>query len=130
MPWGYYAYIIGDDGHISNRVEVHCDNDEEAKRCAVQLLDGHAIELWQETRKVATFQPGGISQESVRTPKASILAQAADVLRRARKLPIGPARNDLRRLAQGLLKLHRSGMRADVELIQTRRSPADHHSLN
>jgi hypothetical protein len=28
--------------------------------------------------------------------------QAADALRRARKLPVGPARNDLRQLAIGL----------------------------
>ena len=24
---GYYAYIIGDDGHIVNRVDVLCDDD-------------------------------------------------------------------------------------------------------
>jgi hypothetical protein len=57
MPWGYYAYVIGDDGHIRNRIEVRCGNDDEAKRCAEQLVDGYAIELWQETRKVATFKP-------------------------------------------------------------------------
>jgi hypothetical protein len=45
---------------------------------------------------------------SVRADKAPILVQAADVLRRARKLPAGPARNDLRQLAQGLLELHRA----------------------
>ena len=56
-PYGYYAYVIGDDGHVCNRIEVRCDNDDEAKRCAEQLVDGHAIELWQEARKVATFQP-------------------------------------------------------------------------
>lgn len=43
--WGYSAYVIGDDGHVQNRVEVHCDDDEEAKRCAEQLVDGHAIEM-------------------------------------------------------------------------------------
>jgi hypothetical protein len=34
--------------------------------------------------------------------------QAADALRRARKLPVGPDRNDLRQLAVGLLWLHRN----------------------
>ncbi|MGE9008173.1 hypothetical protein ACO2JO_06300 [Leptospira interrogans] len=58
--WGYYAYVIGEDGHIQKRVVVHCDNDEEAMRRAEQLVDGHAIELWQEARKVATFQPKGL----------------------------------------------------------------------
>jgi hypothetical protein len=38
--------------------------------------------------------------------------QAADALRRARRLPIGAGRNDLRQLAMGLLWLHRNGMRA------------------
>jgi hypothetical protein len=38
--------------------------------------------------------------------------QAADALRRARRLPVGPSRNDLRQLATGLLWLHRSGMQA------------------
>lgn len=38
--------------------------------------------------------------------------QAADALRRARRLPVGSARNDLRQLAMGLLWLHRHGMDA------------------
>jgi hypothetical protein len=38
--------------------------------------------------------------------------QAADALRRARTLPIGADRNDLRQLAMGLLWLHRNGMDA------------------
>ena len=54
----------------------------------------------------------------VRTPKIPIMVQVADILRRARKLPPGPARNDLRQLAQGLLKLHRAGIRASVQIIE------------
>ena len=38
--------------------------------------------------------------------------QAADALRRARRLPVGAARNDLRQLAMGLLWLHGNGMDA------------------
>jgi len=46
-------------------------------------------------------------------PKLSALEkQAADALRRARRLPIGADRNDLRQLAMGLLWLHRNGMAA------------------
>jgi hypothetical protein len=62
MPWGYYAYVIGTDGHVRNRIEVICDNDGEARRCAEQLVDGHAIELWQEARKIATLGPKGASK--------------------------------------------------------------------
>ena len=46
--------------------------------------------------------------------------QAADVLRRARRLPIGADRNDLRQLARGLLWLHRNGMDA----LMKQRSPS------
>ena len=54
----------------------------------------------------------------VRTAKAPIIAQVTDILRRARKLPIGPARNDLRQLARALLRLHRSGIRANIEIVE------------
>jgi hypothetical protein len=48
--------------------------------------------------------------------------QAADALRRARRLPIGADRNDLRQLAMGLLWLHRNGMDA---LMKRRLDVAD-----
>jgi hypothetical protein len=38
--------------------------------------------------------------------------QAVDTFRRARKLPPGSHRNDLRQLAFGLLRLHRVGVAA------------------
>ena len=44
-----------------------------------------------------------------------IRRQAADALRRARRLPIGHARNDLRQLAIGLLWLEKRGFVAIVE---------------
>ena len=50
--------------------------------------------------------------ESNRSP---LELQAADALRRARRLPVGAERNDLRQLATGLLWLHRRGMEALVE---------------
>ena len=40
--------------------------------------------------------------------------QAADALRRARKLPVGHARNDLRQLAVGLLWLYKKNLQATV----------------
>ena len=32
----YYAYRIGEDGHMEHRVELICDSDSEAKRLARQ----------------------------------------------------------------------------------------------
>ena len=54
---GYYAYFTGDDGQITNRVIIIAANDEEAKERAKQLVDGYAVELWQERRRIATFDP-------------------------------------------------------------------------
>ena len=58
--------------------------------------------------------------------RSQIEEQAADVLRRARKLPVGPTRNDLRQLAMGLLWLHRNGMDALVENRIASLRSADH----
>jgi hypothetical protein len=50
-----------------------------------------------------------------RTAVSPIRRHAADALQRARKLPIGHARNDLRQLAMGLLWLEKRGFAATVE---------------
>jgi hypothetical protein len=52
MP-GHYAYLIGVDGHIAKRVGIVCDDDEEAKGLAKQMVDRDAIELWHEARMSA-----------------------------------------------------------------------------
>ena len=54
---GYYVYIIGVDGHIQKRINVLSNSDEEAKTVAEQYVDGHAVELWQQKRKIAEFKP-------------------------------------------------------------------------
>ena len=56
MP-GYYAYLLAPDGHISKRIDLICEDDDVAKSAAKQMVDGHAIELWQEARMIATFEP-------------------------------------------------------------------------
>jgi hypothetical protein len=56
MP-GYYVYIMGEDGHVKGRRSIMCKDDETAKEQARQFVDGHAIELWQEARRIATFAP-------------------------------------------------------------------------
>jgi hypothetical protein len=53
----YEAYMIGPDGHITTRIDLHCANDECAKESAQQVVDGHTVELWQQDRKIATFTP-------------------------------------------------------------------------
>jgi hypothetical protein len=51
----YYAYVIGPDGHIIQRIDLICANDGAARERAKQLVDGHNVELWRLDRKVATF---------------------------------------------------------------------------
>jgi hypothetical protein len=49
--------------------------------------------------------------------KAPLLIQATGVFERARKLPLGPARNDLRQLARGLVNLNRLSVKANVQIV-------------
>ena len=53
---GYRAYILRDDGHVQNRVDLLCEDETEAKRLAQQLVDAHDVELWQLDRKIETFR--------------------------------------------------------------------------
>jgi hypothetical protein len=52
----YCAYIIGPDGHILNRIDLLCENEHEAKECALRLVDGQTVELWQRDRRIAEFK--------------------------------------------------------------------------
>lgn len=52
----YRVFVMGSDGHIIDRIEFLCRNDEEAEEKAKQLMDGRDIELWQRRRKIAEFK--------------------------------------------------------------------------
>ena len=52
---GYHAFVVGPDGHVTNRYDLVCATDAEAIERAKQFVDGHDIELWQQDRKVAWF---------------------------------------------------------------------------
>ena len=57
----YRAYVIGPDGHITDRIDLVCVSEAEAHQWAKQLVDGHAVELWQGDRKIERFEPNGSS---------------------------------------------------------------------
>ena len=42
----YRAYILGSDGHVTDRHEFWAEDDEKTKEHARQYVDGHDIELW------------------------------------------------------------------------------------
>ena len=58
-----------------------------------------------------------------KTAISPIRRQAADALRRARRLPIGHQRNDLRQLAIGLLWLEKRGFVAIPQMDHGAREP-------
>ena len=52
----YRAYLIGRDGHIIQRVDIECDDEETAKVRAKSLVDGHDVELWDGAQLLAEFK--------------------------------------------------------------------------
>ena len=47
----YRAYLIGNDGHIFQAMNLDVPNDAAAIAAALQLVDGHDVELWQAPAK-------------------------------------------------------------------------------
>jgi len=76
----------------------------------INYVADHAAEMGH----AAIDSPRGFGMER---QQSSLERQAADALRCARKLPIGPDRNDLRQLAVGLLWLHRNGCSKDISSL-------------
>jgi hypothetical protein len=46
----YRAYVVGEDGHFTNRRAFISDNDDDATVWARQLVDGCDVELWSGAR--------------------------------------------------------------------------------
>ena len=53
----YRAYLIDADGHIETRVDLDVQSEAAAREKAKQLVDGHAVELWDGATKIARFEP-------------------------------------------------------------------------
>lgn len=67
---------------------------------------------------VGRHHPGDVGSRHEARPDAEdspLRRQLPDALRRARKLPIGHERNDLRQLAMGLLWLERKGLQPMIQ---------------
>ena len=52
----YRAFVIGADGHIRDRFEFWAEDDDAAKEQARQLVDGHDVELWHQTERIAQLK--------------------------------------------------------------------------
>jgi len=53
----YRAYVIGPNGHITNRIDLRCYNEKEARRLAKIAVDDHPVELWETDRFIERFEP-------------------------------------------------------------------------
>ncbi len=49
----YHAYLLDAQGKILKPLIIEASNDSEAIKQAKQYVDGHAVELWERSRKVA-----------------------------------------------------------------------------
>jgi hypothetical protein len=57
MP-AYRVYTVDKYGHISGPADIiDAADDEAARQEAKRMLDGHAIEIWDGTRRIAKFDP-------------------------------------------------------------------------
>lgn len=54
----YRAYVLGPDGHIQERIDLVCADDDAAKERAKALVDGHDVELWQLDASSPISKPG------------------------------------------------------------------------
>jgi hypothetical protein len=52
----YRVYVLEGDGHVMQRLDLVCPDDEAAKVRTKQLVDGHDVELWQLDHHIATFK--------------------------------------------------------------------------
>jgi len=52
----YRVFVLGSDGHVRFRHDMRGATEEEAKKRAKQLMDGHDVERWHLERKIETFR--------------------------------------------------------------------------
>jgi predicted dinucleotide-binding enzyme len=52
----YRVFKIGLDGHVFDRVDLTCSDDDDAKKQAMALVEDHDIELWQLDKRIATYK--------------------------------------------------------------------------
>jgi hypothetical protein len=57
MPY-YRAYIIGQDGHVIEAINLDRADDAAAVESAKQIVNGHDVEVWQQDRMVTRLVTG------------------------------------------------------------------------
>jgi len=57
----YRLYFIGPSGRFAGVQELDCPDDEAAIETARRYVDGRAMELWEQARKVRAFETADAS---------------------------------------------------------------------
>ena len=65
MAVEYRAYAIGPDNRIVSRFDLLCEDDDDAKERARQLVEGQTIELWRGATLLARFEPSHYGPPSI-----------------------------------------------------------------
>ena len=52
----YQVLIVGEDGHVTKRIDLYCSTDAVAKEWANVFLDKYDVEVWHHNTKIAVFK--------------------------------------------------------------------------
>jgi hypothetical protein len=55
----YQAYVVSENGRITQRFDLRCEDDQGAIQQASSLTTSGEIELWQNERLIAGFPASG-----------------------------------------------------------------------
>jgi|GEM_PF-895648 len=88
----YRAYFLDETGHIANRIDLECPDDETAKERAKSLPREHGLELWLFDRCIAVFKPDG--HDPQRDAKLEKLLKDAEDCTLLSKLAADPAKRE------------------------------------
>ena len=61
----YKVYVLRDDDHVINRVDLFCGGVEQAKEWAKALVDANPIELWEGQTRIERFVPDALRAASI-----------------------------------------------------------------
>jgi hypothetical protein len=53
----YRAFVLSFEGSAIGLVELSCDDEAEAIKCAKALVEDKPVELWEGARRIARFNP-------------------------------------------------------------------------
>jgi hypothetical protein len=53
----YRVFVLTFEGNVIQTIALFCASEDAAKLRAQQLVESHPVELWEEPRRLARFEP-------------------------------------------------------------------------